>query len=65
MLDLVLCRIFTEHEDPEGYFLLFSRVFKVIEEVTGNPLQFNYLHGSGVQAILADIGLESDEGYVK
>lgn len=62
MLDLVLCRIFTEHEDPEGYFLLFSRVFKVIEEVTGKPLQFNYLHGSGVQAILADMDWSQMKG---
>ena len=64
ILDIVLCRVFTESEDPEGYFLLFSRVFEVIEKVTGKPLQFQYLHGSGVHAILADMDWSQMKGML-
>ena len=62
MLDIVLCRIFTEHEDPKGYFPLFPQGFKAIEEVTGKALQFNFLHGGGVQAILADMDWSQMKG---
>lgn len=62
MLDITLCRVFTEFEDPEGYFLLFSRVFAVVEKVTGKPLEFKYLHGSGIHAILADMDWSQMKG---
>jgi hypothetical protein len=48
---------------PRAIFHFFlDRGFKVIEEVTGKALQFNYLHGSGVQAILADMDWSQMKG---
>jgi len=46
---------FTEQETPEGYYLLFKRTFEIIRRLTGESINFYYLHGPGLHAVVLDM----------
>jgi hypothetical protein len=50
------------HESPVAYKMLFTYVFKLMEEVLGTPIHFHYLHNSGVQAIVVDMDYKQMKG---
>lgn len=52
---MTLLRVFTDQESAEGYQFLFQKVFSLIQKVTGQPVTFDYLHGSGFKAIVSDM----------
>jgi hypothetical protein len=41
-----------------AYYLLFKKVFEIIHRLSGQPVQFFYLHGTGIETIVVDM----DEG---
>jgi hypothetical protein len=52
---ITICRVFTEHEDPTGYYLLFSRVFSLMKRILDKEICFFYLHGTGYESITVDM----------
>ena len=56
------CRIFTNVFTAEGYHRLFSSLFQIIHEVTGQSIQFQHIHGSGIGCILADLDAAKAKG---
>lgn len=56
------CRIFTNVFTAEGYHRLFSSLFQIIREVSGQSIQFRHIHGSGIGCILADLDVAQAKG---
>ncbi len=56
------CRIFTNVFTAEGYHRLFSSLFQIIHEVSGQSIQFRHIHGSGIGCILADLDAAQAKG---
>lgn len=54
-LVITLFRVFTNQETTEGYYLLFKRVFTLIKRITGQSVQFNSMHSSGICGIIIDM----------
>ncbi|CAB5360382.1 unnamed protein product [Rhizophagus irregularis] len=61
-LILSFCRIFTNVFTAEGYHRLFSSLFQIIREVSGQSIQFRHIHGSGIGCILADLDTAQAKG---
>ncbi|POG77570.1 hypothetical protein GLOIN_2v1545568 [Rhizophagus irregularis DAOM 181602=DAOM 197198] len=61
-LILSFCRIFTNVFTAEGYHRLFSSLFQIIREVSGQSIQFRHIHGSGIGCILADLDAAQAKG---
>ncbi|UZO14123.1 uncharacterized protein OCT59_005591 [Rhizophagus irregularis] len=59
---LSFCRIFTNVFTAEGYHRLFSSLFQIIREVSGQSIQFRHIHGSGIGCILADLDAAQAKG---
>lgn len=38
-----------------AYFLFFKRVFDLLSEICGVPVEFHYLHNNGIRAIIMDM----------
>ena len=51
---LVVCRAFTTSQSAEAHRELFMRIFKIAESDTNRPLRLNYIHGAGIEVIVAD-----------
>lgn len=47
--------MFTTEDSTQGYYLLFKRVFGLIQEVTQQQMLFDHLHGSGIHGIIVDM----------
>ena len=62
LLVITLLRVFMNHESPIAYKMLFTYVFKLLEDVLGTPIQFHYLHNSGFQAIVVDMDYKQMKG---
>ncbi|UZO18836.1 uncharacterized protein OCT59_010144 [Rhizophagus irregularis] len=45
---LSFCHIFTNVFTAERYHRLFSSLFQIIREVSGQSIQFRHIHGSGI-----------------
>jgi hypothetical protein len=54
-LVITLMRVFTNQETTIGYYLLFKRVFTLVEKITGQPVEFNSIHGNGISGIIVDM----------
>lgn len=52
---ITLLRVFTNTDTTEGYYLLFKRVFNLIHKVTGRPVLFDPIHGTGIHGIIVDM----------
>jgi hypothetical protein len=57
-----LGRVFTNVFTAEGYHRLFSSLFKIIHEVSGQPIKFQHIHQQGVGCILADLDAAQAKG---
>lgn len=64
-LVFTLLQVFINQETAEGYKLLFEQVFSLISEVCERPVQFHYLHGSGIKAIVVDMDAKQMSGELK
>lgn len=52
---ITLLRVFTTEETTAGYTTIFAAAFNLITRITGIPVQFHYLHGSGIKSIVVDM----------
>jgi len=57
-LVITLCRVFTTQDTRKGYYLLFKRVSNIVKKLTGYPLYFHPIHGTGIQAIVMDMDMK-------
>jgi hypothetical protein len=61
-LVLSYCRIYTNVNSAEGYHRLFTTLFDVIKQLTGNPVQFKHIHGNGWGCIIGDLDMGQMKG---
>ncbi|EXX67018.1 hypothetical protein RirG_118210 [Rhizophagus irregularis DAOM 197198w] len=61
-LILSFCRVFTNVFTAEGYHRLFSSLFQIVHEVSGQHMQFKHIHGQGIGCILADLDAAQAKG---
>ncbi|RGB33580.1 hypothetical protein C1646_761569 [Rhizophagus diaphanus] len=61
-LILSFCHIFTNVFTAERYYRLFSSLFQIIRKVSGQSIQFQHIHGSGIGCILADLDAAQAKG---
>lgn len=59
---ITLLRIFTTEESTMGYYLLFKRVFSLIQQITQKPVYFDPIHGSGIYGIIVDMDTKQYTG---
>jgi hypothetical protein len=55
LLVITLLRVFTSEDSTQGYYLLFKRVFTLIQKITQQPVHFDSIHGSGIYGIIVDM----------
>ncbi|KIJ35151.1 hypothetical protein M422DRAFT_262714 [Sphaerobolus stellatus SS14] len=51
---IVVARAFTTSQTAEAHKLLFSRIFDIMEQDTGETVRFRYIHGTGYEIFIAD-----------
>ncbi|KAF7800308.1 hypothetical protein EIP86_011557 [Pleurotus ostreatoroseus] len=51
---LTVARIYSNSETRETYRQLWSGLWDLVENVTGRKIQFKFMHGSGIRAIVVD-----------
>lgn len=61
-LVITLMRVFTNQETTIGYYLLFKRVFALVQKITGRPVEFNSIHSSGIAGIIIDMDTKQYTG---
>lgn len=54
-LVITLLRVFTTVDSTEGYYLLFKRAFDLVQKITGHPVLFDSIHGTGIHGIIVDM----------
>jgi hypothetical protein len=54
--------VFTSEDSTEGYYLLFKRVFNLIQKVSQQPVLFDSIHGSGIHGIIVDMDTKQYTG---
>ncbi|EAA67000.1 hypothetical protein AN8575.2 [Aspergillus nidulans FGSC A4] len=52
---ITLLRVFTSDDSTRGYYLLFKRVFTLVQKLTQTPVLFDPIHGSGIYGIIMDM----------
>ncbi|CBF82218.1 predicted protein [Aspergillus nidulans FGSC A4] len=52
---ITLLRVFTSIDSTEGYYLLFKRVFSLVQRISHQPIYFDPIHGSGIHGIIIDM----------
>ncbi|KIJ26707.1 hypothetical protein M422DRAFT_272219 [Sphaerobolus stellatus SS14] len=52
--EIVVARAFTTSQTAEAHKLLFSRIFDIMEQDTGETVHFQYIHGTGYEISMAD-----------
>lgn len=55
LIVITLLRVFTSEETTEGYYLLFKRAFNLIQRISGKPVLFHPIHGTGIYGIIVDM----------
>jgi hypothetical protein len=61
-LGVTVARIYCTRETRLAFATMFRELWKLIEKVTGKPMRFKFLHGSGLKAILVDGDKRQVEG---
>ncbi|KAF8588892.1 hypothetical protein K439DRAFT_1613231 [Ramaria rubella] len=51
---IVVARTFTMSQSAEAHRILFNRIFAIVHEDTGRPVQFHHIHGIGFDTFMAD-----------
>ncbi|UZO11561.1 uncharacterized protein OCT59_003124 [Rhizophagus irregularis] len=64
-LILSFCRVFTNVFTAEGYHRLFSSLFQVIYEISGQHIKFQHIHKEGIGCILADLDNAQAKAFEK
>ncbi|EYE90406.1 uncharacterized protein EURHEDRAFT_417473 [Aspergillus ruber CBS 135680] len=59
---ITLLRVFTDQETTEGYYLLFTRVFTLVQRMTGQSVEFNSIHSNGIYGIIVDMDTKQYTG---
>ncbi|KJA20386.1 hypothetical protein HYPSUDRAFT_1092632 [Hypholoma sublateritium FD-334 SS-4] len=54
MKSIVAARAFTTSQSSSEHLILFTRIFEIATEDTGQPVQFHHIHGAGFQTWIAD-----------
>ncbi|KAG1799560.1 hypothetical protein EV424DRAFT_1545973 [Suillus variegatus] len=54
MKSVIGARAFTTSQSAQAHFILFQRIFEIASADTGCAVQFQYMHGEGIQTIIAD-----------
>ncbi|EAW25652.1 uncharacterized protein NFIA_044710 [Aspergillus fischeri NRRL 181] len=62
LIFITLLRAFTNQETTEGYYLLFTRVFTLVQRMTGQPVEFNSIHSNGIYGIIVDMDTKQYTG---
>ncbi|ODM21423.1 hypothetical protein SI65_02267 [Aspergillus cristatus] len=62
---ITLLRVFTTVDSTEGYYLLFKRAFDLVQKITGHPVLFDSIHGTGVHGIIVDMDSKQYTGLGK
>jgi hypothetical protein len=52
---MTFCRIYTEQENPVGYYRLFKRAFETVSRLAEREVRFRHLHGDGINALGMDM----------
>ncbi|THC91582.1 hypothetical protein EYZ11_008950 [Aspergillus tanneri] len=52
---ITLLRVFTTEDSTEGYYLLFKRVFALVQKISRKPVHFDPIHGTGIYGIIVDM----------
>lgn len=51
---IIGARAFTTTQSAQAHFILFRRIFEIATADTGCAVRFHYMHGEGIQTIVAD-----------
>ncbi|KIJ33108.1 hypothetical protein M422DRAFT_264983 [Sphaerobolus stellatus SS14] len=51
---IVVARAFITSQLAEAHKILFTRIFSIMEQDTGQPARFRYIHGTGYEIFMAD-----------
>ena len=51
---ITVARIYCTHETREAFELLWTKFWDTVEQVTGRPVQFKFMDGKGLLAILVN-----------
>ncbi|KAI0041712.1 hypothetical protein FA95DRAFT_1640147, partial [Auriscalpium vulgare] len=51
---LTLARVYCENETRDAFREMWLALWRTIENVSGKPVRFKFIHGSGLRAILVD-----------
>ncbi len=51
---LTVARIYSNSETRETYKKMWSGLWDLIEQITGEQIKFKFMHGSGIRAIVVD-----------
>lgn len=54
--------MFTNVFTAEGYYRLFTSLFQIIYEISGQHMKFKHIHKEGIGCILADLDLAQAKG---
>jgi hypothetical protein len=51
---VVVARAIVTSQSADAHCILFQRIFAIAEADTALPVQFSYLHGTGIDSVTAD-----------
>lgn len=61
-LVMTFVRVYVNQDSTAMYYELFTRVFKVLSRITGKPVYWQHLHGSGFGALVMDMDSKQMSG---
>lgn len=53
-LAVVSACAFINSQSAEAYFILFCHIFEIATQDSGHPVAFHYIHGYGIESVVAD-----------
>jgi hypothetical protein len=51
---IVVARAFITSQSAAAHEILFTRIFAIVAEDTGQPIHFRHIHGDGFEIFMAD-----------
>ena len=59
---MTLCRVITNCQNEDGYYLLFKRVFERVQLLAGQSMKFHSIQSLGIQGIVMDMDVAQYKG---
>lgn len=59
---MILARVFVYKETTEMYQLVFERLARIIDELTGRSLKWQHIHREGLTAVVMDMSTKQASG---